>query len=1145
MLVLGAVDKFNKMYVFEPEYFVMDFTAPIVSGGTITEDKYIVGDNPVIADLADLSATDNFTDYSEGIDNYLYIIEKSTGIPIKVTESDKVDFVDNKIIATAQNAPIVIDRIVLYDKAGNVSNPIIADKEYIWDKSIPEVQLNKSIDPNGYITSYMNLSFDVIESSNITVENITVTCNGIESNSYTHYPSLMNDLLVIDLEAFKGQEGTLDVFIDVMDEASNHNTDTQSFSFKFDDKKPEAVVKLDDKILASFFTGVLSDNGLLEFSVSDLNFDKIFLDFSSNSSLRQDVILTDPNATYTIEKKQDVGVENLGLTISIYDKAGNILKIEYLKLDIISDKSPPTIRATQEYGDLWTYIIEVYEAEQDSKIGKVYSKEIEYTDISSLSLSDFGDLPPIGTDWEVMGGNVKYFSKEIDVLPKRAICIVAEDIWGNMTDKDSEVVIVANKLQTYTEIDETSDLNFLPIPWELSGEVVISTDIEVPPGQTLTIKSYNIGNTVINFKKSPGEKYKIINKGGTIKIDSDGNDIIFKGLGESEDDYIWFGIINETGDLIIDGDNRLYFSDAVSGLTYENPNADISLGNIEFKECKIGVHFIDGSSTFNKLYIDNMAFIDTIYGVKFDISGVIDKTQYLSNYPYLTDSNIMVDNIIRGHIYCPVNGLVNFKHFNNAPGATDVVITGDALYDHIVTAEYTYEDKDEEDTAGTRFRWYTSTNRQGPYSAVNGAVNKDWLVELGEVGKWLTVRVMPRDINGGFGASASSDPVLIINQSPTLSNIGITGIPIFGQELTAEYDYTDPEGHVEGLTLYQWYSSDTEDGTYDEIPGAIEKTWIISSYDYASKWVKVKVIPADYKGAVGTVYWSAGYKLGSLDGPYAKDVYITGIKVEPGETLEGHYTFGDPNMYEEVASILNWEISETQDGEYSALSITGETFPIEAQYMGKWLRFVVTPRNELGIEGTPVKSTAIQVVDVNIDIYDTETSNNDNTTDAANMGALSYIGTKSQTFQGFINFREGDRDFFIFEALDPVGGAKNSEEKNFHVRIKFLKNPSDAYSIKIWDGRTGEELYEDADPNTTKDPGDTPYSQFDWGLQYAPPELRQIDATGTHQNTYDPDKVYPTVYIIEISRDTHVKGIDLMYEIEISNGLYTGFYPSD
>lgn len=108
-------------------------------------------------------------------------------------------------------------------------------------------------------------------------------------------------------------------------------------------------------------------------------------------------------------------------------------------------------------------------------------------------------------------------------------------------------------------------------------------------------------------------------------------------------------------------------------------------------------------------------------------------------------------------------------------------------------------------------------------------------------------------INSNF----PNDPVLTVmctgtaftNTAPSATNVNVSGIPVAFQNLSATYAYSDPEGHIEGSTLYSWVR--TVGGTPTDIPGANGLSYQITQADIGAT-IAFKVTPVDYYGLAGT-----------------------------------------------------------------------------------------------------------------------------------------------------------------------------------------------------------------------------------------------------------------------------------------------------
>ncbi|MFU1796399.1 S-layer homology domain-containing protein [Paenibacillus azoreducens] len=124
----------------------------------------------------------------------------------------------------------------------------------------------------------------------------------------------------------------------------------------------------------------------------------------------------------------------------------------------------------------------------------------------------------------------------------------------------------------------------------------------------------------------------------------------------------------------------------------------------------------------------------------------------------------------------------------------------------------------------------------------------------------LTLPDLPRDTELDISATAGAtitdysfvfDINSIVNHAPKATNVSISGNYWSGQTLTGNYTFTDEDQEqTEGNSLYQWYSSDTPDGTYTAIDGETKTSLVLGDED-VGKYFKFAVTPVDMWGLNG------------------------------------------------------------------------------------------------------------------------------------------------------------------------------------------------------------------------------------------------------------------------------------------------------
>lgn len=95
-----------------------------------------------------------------------------------------------------------------------------------------------------------------------------------------------------------------------------------------------------------------------------------------------------------------------------------------------------------------------------------------------------------------------------------------------------------------------------------------------------------------------------------------------------------------------------------------------------------------------------------------------------------------------------------------------------------------------------------------------------------------------------LSAEVRFDVSQIVNNPPVAANVGITGELISENAVIASYDFSDEDGHEEGISHYAWLLSETEEGEYEAISGETAKT-IMLREEYGDRYLKFQVTPVD------------------------------------------------------------------------------------------------------------------------------------------------------------------------------------------------------------------------------------------------------------------------------------------------------------
>ena len=204
--------------------------------------------------------------------------------------------------------------------------------------------------------------------------------------------------------------------------------------------------------------------------------------------------------------------------------------------------------------------------------------------------------------------------------------------------------------------------------------------------------------------------------------------------------------------------------------------------------------------------------------------------------------------------------------------------------------------------------------------------------------KFVEIEVLPNDI-----------------AAPKALDVTATGVVAEGNELVGSYEFYQID-KKEDASSVKWVYSDTENGTYKDIPNADGFTYTVE--EYVDKYIKFCVTPKTEDGVEGETVYS-GFLLGPVK-PTANNVIVTG-DVYIGGKLTAEYTFEDKNYNKEGETILKWLVSDTENGTYSVVSgQTETTFELTKEYENKYIKFSVTPVSDTEpYEGDEVLSKAI------------------------------------------------------------------------------------------------------------------------------------------------------------------------------------------
>ena len=177
-------------------------------------------------------------------------------------------------------------------------------------------------------------------------------------------------------------------------------------------------------------------------------------------------------------------------------------------------------------------------------------------------------------------------------------------------------------------------------------------------------------------------------------------------------------------------------------------------------------------------------------------------------------------------------------------GMSGLLNTGETL-----TGNYDYDEFPGDEEGESLFQWYVADNSSGlNQTAISGASALTYVIQLADEGKYLRFGVTPVDVNGLQGEASFSEWQLV-NARPVASDVVVSGLLNVTEVLAAAYLFTDVDSDDEGVSVYQWYRADDEEGTNSEaIPGANGLAYSLG-IDDLSKYIRFGVTPFALSGS--------------------------------------------------------------------------------------------------------------------------------------------------------------------------------------------------------------------------------------------------------------------------------------------------------
>jgi hypothetical protein len=242
------------------------------------------------------------------------------------------------------------------------------------------------------------------------------------------------------------------------------------------------------------------------------------------------------------------------------------------------------------------------------------------------------------------------------------------------------------------------------------------------------------------------------------------------------------------------------------------------------------------------------------------------------------------------------------------------------------------------------------------FNSNNGAISGNFSCISTETSAQVTV-------SNDIGSSIYSIK-FIPNFQPTVSSVSISGILLYPNTLTPNYNFLDLNNNAEGNSTYIWYRCATAQGTCDAISSANNKTYTIQSDD-VGKYLKVQITPVDNLGLAGVAAMSTAVLVENR-APSISSVSINNTEsIYVGAILNGFYGgYSDLDNNSEGTPLYSWLRCETEVAS-TCPTITEanlNSYTVQTADVGKFIKLQVTPVDNLGSNGTPILSSAKNVI---------------------------------------------------------------------------------------------------------------------------------------------------------------------------------------
>jgi hypothetical protein len=368
---------------------------------------------------------------------------------------------------------------------------------------------------------------------------------------------------------------------------------------------------------------------------------------------------------------------------------------------------------------------------------------------------------------------------------------------------------------------------------------------------------------------------------------------------------------------------------------------------------------------------------------------------------------------------------------NTAPAATNLQITPTSpITTDILNASYTFSDNDSDTQTGSYIIWYKNSILQGALNDSNSVGSS--YTSKGEIWHF---KVRPSDGTDYGNWESCPTNVTIGNTGPSASNVYITpSDPKTGDDLVANYDYSDPDSDAESGSELIWYLNGV-------LQGGLNGSFTVGAGNTSKteEW-HFKVRPKDGTD-FGVWIGSTNITIGNTT-PVASSLTITPNNPVTHQNLTATYSFFDADGDGDSGSKIRWYRNGMLQGNLndsllvnSSLTTKGESWYFTVEPNDGTSYGNLQTSGTVTIENSAPNATDLQITPgspVAADILNASYSYTDNDTDTE-IGTL-IIWYKNGVLQGGLN------------DSDEVSASYTAKNDEWHYKVR----PSDGTDYGSW-----------------------------------------------------------------------------------------------